>query len=220
MRTFCFLTLIALAKATTLEGPYGLLFSPSSISASRINSSGFLEITKHPAGREYLDYYNDFVHNIKLSNSDPRGLQQLLDPEQAAEIFRKDIKKVTNTLLSSSGHAPEYATVFIPSIFNSDVHQAALQALVADGENANDLFNFGPFHKACSHAFDFLDGKQIGRTVEERNDDSILTIILVLEYEKEYLHIGTTEIVWERESFAHDRAEICLECGEQYRKVY
>jgi hypothetical protein len=51
------------------ESPYGLAFSPTTISASRYNTSGGIEISKFPVGLEYQRYYEDTLRNMREIDS-------------------------------------------------------------------------------------------------------------------------------------------------------
>jgi hypothetical protein len=61
--------------STSVEGnfehpPYGLVFSPTTIPASRFNSSGSSEITRFSASRECQWYYEDTLRNMEVLIAD------------------------------------------------------------------------------------------------------------------------------------------------------
>lgn len=127
---------------------------------------------------------------------------------------------MTNSLAKQLGYMPDYAAVFLPPVFDSWIQVAAQEAVFPNGSDDAGIINYGSSLNVACEGFDFLEGEHIGRTPEECNDeDGPETMILVLEYEKDYLHAGLLEIYWEWELFPVNSEDICLECGEQSREV-
>lgn len=205
------------------ETPYGLAFSTTTIYASRFNASGSIEVTRLLAGREYLQYYSNVLGNLKMSISDSTGSKayyKLSAQKNVVAMLRKEVATMTNSLAKQLGYMPDYAAVFLPPVFDSWIQVAAQEAVFPNGSDDAGIINYGSSLNVACEGFDFLEGEHIGRTPEECNDeDGPETMILVLEYEKDYLHAGLLEIYWEWELFPVNSEDICLECGEQSREV-
>jgi hypothetical protein len=127
---------------------------------------------------------------------------------------------MTAMLTRGSAATAEYGAAFVPSIFDRHIQDAAHQAVFPDGSDVYGFINQRPNLKVACEGFDFLECKQIGRRPEEcNNDDGLETLILVWEYEEDYLHAGLVEIFWEERMFPINRQKTCVRCGERRREV-
>lgn len=127
---------------------------------------------------------------------------------------------MTTSIKEDLAHEPEYAAVSVPSIFDPEISRAAHEAVFPHNSDVYGFINYGSSLKIACEGFDFLECKQTGRAPEECNDeDGPETLILVLKYEKDYLHAGVLEIIWEANLFRTDTRRTCLECAEHLQVV-
>jgi hypothetical protein len=190
--------------------PFGVSFSPSTIFTSRYTASGSVEITRHPASPEYRKYYYDTV--------DKFGQTQEIEELQnnARFIFQYDIALVTENLRKQFGYEPEFSTVFLPSIFSDNVIAAAAGTLFPKTER---ITKAGPTQQAACLGFGFLDGKNLGRPIEDCNSDGPESFVLLLEYENEYLYASFMSVVFELGTYYVRHKQLCKDCGEGSHQV-
>jgi hypothetical protein len=208
------LALILLARYGSASTPpnresrFGVLFSPSTIIASRFNASGSIELTKFPASSAYQQYYREAVQNSDLDHD--------IDEINAKSIFRNSIQPITETLSKQLGHAPEYASLFVPSIFDYRTRLAAREVIFQKPQYATRA---APSQIAACWPYSFLQGKNLGRPAHECNDDGPDNIIFLLEYEEEYIYAWLLLVEYELGGYPVTQEKICKECGEQHREV-
>jgi hypothetical protein len=208
----------------TLESWFALTFTPTSILASRINASGSIEVTKHAASLEYQAYY---YSTIRLHDTCLRHSPE--DRTIITSIFRRTIAPVTESLGKQLGHAPDYAAIFLSVVFDSDsVYAAGLVLRPDDDSRVTYAINHAHSRRIAADAFGFLEGNyvgsvpDIGDTLSERFEkcEDAYPLILVLEYEKQYLSAGVHTLDWEQLIlFMDSDPVICFACGEQAREV-
>jgi hypothetical protein len=104
------------------ETRFGLSFSATTVTASRFNATGSIELTVFPASPGYQTLYRDAVRKFQESAIE-------VDQADITSIFENDIQPITNSLNNQLGHRPEYATVFLPAIFDSETIVAAKAAI-------------------------------------------------------------------------------------------
>ena len=229
MKTLTYLTsLVALTRSISAddrgpESPFGLTFSPSTVFASRYNSSGSIEIFRFPIPQDsaYHAYHRKAIQNTNTkSNARLDGQTYYTSPTHlaATSMFKALIDPVTASLKETLGHAPEYYTLFVPSIFEDRLRNAA-----ADAISPNPLHQpamHGPSQLAACHAFDFLSARYLNRAPEELNDmHGPSNLILLLEYEKEYLYVWLKEVAFGMGTYPVDSQIFCEECGGRFREV-
>jgi hypothetical protein len=200
------------------ESPYGLAFSPTTISASRYNTSSSIEISRFPVGLEYQRYYEDTLR--KMRESIPESYSRSTKRENVVTMLRNEVNAVTTRLSGESPHTPGYGSVFLPSIFDMEVQRAAHEATFQDGDKYG-LFNYGPSLRTICHGFNLPKCslvEQIPYGVCNETDYPE-TVIFTLEYQKDCLHVGFFLTVWEHDLFASMAEETCLICGERYIQV-
>lgn len=192
------------------EARFGLAFGSSTIVASRYNSTGALELISYPAGPEYQAYYQDVARGLKSSNKE-------MPHVDAQSLFARSIQPITHDLRRQFQHDPEYSAIFMPSIFDYKSHQAALFAMFTDVEYA---YRTGSARTAACYGFGFLDGKNLGRPIEECNEDGPQNLILLLEYEKEYLFAWLLDVAFELGTYPVHYEGLFLDHGETQREVF
>jgi hypothetical protein len=195
--------------------PYSLSFGPATLTASRFNASGSIETTKLETGPEYQQYYHESLDKLT-----PGTVHGSSVHDNVVATLRGEVGAMTAMLTRGSAATAEYAAVFVPSIFDGHVQDAAHEAVFPDGSDVYGFINQGPNLKVACEGFGFLECKQIRRRPEEcNNDDGLETLILVLEYEEDYLRAGVVEILWEERMFPVNRQKTCVRCGERGSKV-
>jgi hypothetical protein len=212
----------ALAGEHGTESPFGLTFSPSAVFASRFNSSGSIEITKFPlsSDSEYHTYYSNAIRVIgKKSDSmvDAITYYKSTTHLDATSMFKSIIGPVTDTLKQTLGHVPKYSTFFLPSVFEDRLRNAAADAFSLDASRQPAMH--GQSQLAACHAFDFLGGRYLGRASTELNDEGPENLLLLLEYEKDYLYVWLKEVAFHLGTYPVDSQKICKECGERFREA-
>jgi hypothetical protein len=103
-------------------------------------------------------------------------------------LFSNAIAPVTQRLQKQVGRKPTCASLFLPSIFHDEIISAAASAILPTYEDDINKMH-GPHSRAALYGFHFLEGDYIGRTSEEREDHYAESLVLLLEYEKDYMYI-------------------------------
>jgi hypothetical protein len=195
----------------TVESRFGLSFGPTTIIASRINSSNTIELTKFAASSEYCAFYGEAVRRFNVSKTD-------VDDASARSIFEESIKPITEALTKRLGEAPEYSALYAPSVFDYTTRLAASEVVFQDAEYINTHTRTSPARAAC-WPYHFLDGKNLGRGPHECNDDGPENFIIFLEYEEEYMYAWLKLVEYELGVYQGTYSEICKDCGEKHREV-
>jgi hypothetical protein len=197
-----------------IASPFGLSFSPTTITASRIDSTGSIELIKYPVNPGYKAYYHDAIHAKGLSapeNDDPQ-----LQADRRS-MFHHLITPFINSLTKQLGHEPEFASIFLPSVFHSRVKSDAIHAIYSD--ISDRAIKAGPAPQAICHGYGFFQGKHIRRSVDECNGNGPESFIFVLEYEEEYLYAWLMETDFEQEMHLERHEKLGIDCGEKHRQV-
>jgi hypothetical protein len=174
----------------SLESWFSLTFTPTSILASRFNAFGSVEINKHPASLESQAHYHEALRMYGIQST-----YEATDREVTTSIFRQAIAPIAEGMSVQLGHTPEYAAIFLPAVFDMDRVRAAGSALFAD---IDDSYVYAIQHaqsrREALEAFGFLEDSHVGPVPTERIDGYLVMesepLVLVLEYEKDYLSIG------------------------------
>ncbi|KAH7384460.1 hypothetical protein BKA66DRAFT_462239 [Pyrenochaeta sp. MPI-SDFR-AT-0127] len=191
------------------ESRFGLSFSPTTVIASRFNSSGSIELTEFSASSEYQTYYRGAVHKLHVSDHD-------IDEANVKSIFHQTISPITESLNEQIGHVPEYAALFLPSIFDSRTRIAAADAIFLDAHYATKT---GSSRQAACYGYGFLEGKNLGLPPYECTENGPENFIFVLEYEEEYMYAWLLDVAFELGTYYVKQEKVSKGCGEGYRKV-
>jgi hypothetical protein len=192
-----------------IESRFGVSFSPTTITASRFNSSGSTELTAVPASSDYQAHYRGVVHSLQ-------GLPHHSDAINITSVFRDAIRPVTENLVEQLGHAPEYAALFLPSVFDARTESAAVEAIFTNVQYATRA---GPSWIATCYGYGFLEGKNLGRPSHECTEDGPENFIIVFEYEKEYIYAWLLVVAFELGTYPVMEERFGKDCGEEYREV-
>jgi hypothetical protein len=194
---------------STLETHFGLSFSATTVTASRFNVTGSIELSVFPASTDYQTFYRDAVRKFQESGID-------VDQADITSMFEHDIQPITKSLNNQLGYQPEYATVFLPAVFDSKTILAAKDAI---NSNATYGTHAAWSRKAACYGYGFLEGKNLGRPTSECNEDSPESLVLLFEYQKEYFYVWLMWVTFELGVHSVKKERFCRDCGEEYREV-
>lgn len=209
-----FVSLIArscVQASTTFESPFGLTFISTMAIASRFNGSGFIELSKHPLDARYQAIYQEALDVV-----DPLSFN--LQDLTHVSVFQNAVKPVIESLRKRLGHEPEYAALLVPSTFRASLRDAAVEGVLVH-EDAQRAFRQGWAREATCPGYGFLDGKNLGRRSEDCTEDGPVNLVVVLEYEKEYLHTWLMKVEFELETYPPIHSKFSRDCGERYIEV-
>lgn len=69
-------------------------------------------------------------------------------------LLRNQVVTVTAVLAEKLAHRPDYAAVFIPSIFGLEIEVAAEQAVFPNGEDQDGIVSSSPSLQSACFAFE------------------------------------------------------------------
>lgn len=199
--------------SSTSENPYSLTFTPITLVASRFNASGSIELAKTSLGPEYHEFYQNAVQHFDQPTND----QQISDRSKAELMFRTAVEPLTEQLSKRLGHAPEYAALFFPSVFSFATRQAAVAGVL--GDHRDRPMKDGRTSQATCQGYGLLQGKNLGRDPGQFNDEGALNLVIVLEYEKDFLYAWLLEVAFGLGVCPADQDQFCKGCSEQSRQV-
>lgn len=211
--SYCVVSFVYVRADTpdNLESPFGITITPSTVIASRINSSRMIELTRHPLGPAYKAVYHDAVDHFDTQPTKPGNSTN-------AAVFLESIKSVTKILENQLGHSPIYKSLFVPSIFHPTVRDAAAEGILTE-DQLDQPFRLGWAREAICPGYGFLECRNLGRTREECVDGGAVNLIFALEYEKEYLYAWLVEVEFELQTYPAMHSKFCRECGERNSAV-
>ncbi|KAH7081131.1 hypothetical protein BKA63DRAFT_599519 [Paraphoma chrysanthemicola] len=131
---------------------FGVTFSPTIITASRLNTSENVELMGFPASSEYQMYYQSVAGGLQTSPYTP-------DVSNVASIFRDAMGPVTESLSKTLEHQPEHAALLLPSVFDTATTTAATKAIVHDVPYATRT---GPSRFAMCYGYGVLERQVFG----------------------------------------------------------
>jgi hypothetical protein len=198
-------------KPHDLESRFSLSFSPTTITASRFNSSGSIELITSPASSAYQKYYRDSAQKTGVSHHD-------VHEADIKALFQHAIGPITETLSKQIGHVPEYASLFLPSIFDYRTQiSAAAAAIFQDPPYATKS---GPSREVACYGYGFLECRNLGRPPHECiYENDLESLVLLLEYEAEYIYAWLLVVDFELEVYSAEQKRFCKDCGEESSKV-
>ncbi|KAH3999425.1 hypothetical protein HBH98_087720 [Parastagonospora nodorum] len=195
--------------SSSLESRFGLSFSPTTIIASRFNAIGSIELHSFPASASYQEYYQEAVEKDHALSDD-------FDEARVKSIFESNVIPINTSLTEQLGHTPEFATLFTPSIFDWKTILAAGEAVFKD---AQYMTRAAPSRQAACYGFGFLQCRNLERSLSECNDHDPESLVLLFEYEKEYLYVWLVWVSFELEVHSAEHEKICKDCGEELREA-
>ncbi|KAF2029127.1 hypothetical protein EK21DRAFT_68303 [Setomelanomma holmii] len=193
----------------SLESRFAVSFSPTTIIASRFNTSVFIELSTFLAPSKYETYHRNIAHSYPAQSQD-------FDEVNVASIFQHAIRPVAESLTEQLGREPEYASLFLPPIFDGRTQLAASDAILRDAQYATRV---GPSHNAVCFPYGFLEGKNLGRPLHECTEDGPENLTFVLEYQKDYFYAWLVVVAFELGTYPVMEQKICKDCGEGNREV-
>jgi hypothetical protein len=219
--------ILASAHHSQRQGPFALTLNPTSIIASRVNSSGRVELRTYQVTSEYLSYFDDTISQFDPQN---RFNESWECSKAAISTFRTAIAGITKDLTGSLGYRPKYSTLVFPAIFSRSSWCAAYRAIRTSPDDDDRPFDqlkiddrpFSERHggAAACEAYDlFHRCDRLGRAPEDCNDDGPVNLIIGVEYEQSYMHVRLFEMVYDHHGYANVAEKMCLECGLRFNKV-
>jgi hypothetical protein len=181
--------------------------------ASWFNDPNDFEYLTRPASPEFKDYYNITVTTYKDGAfQDDRCHNAFEDggSDDLKAMFALDFVPLTADLTERLGLEPRYLSLFLPSVFERVVVYVGRQALmdVSDSHPMTGLAN-----QAMGLPWGFFERSKLGRepprwSYSEPELEYRPNLVLILEYEPDYLFAFLYEVEPEMEStFVPEHAE-------------
>jgi hypothetical protein len=204
-----------IADQALQEGPFGITMNPTTILASRISASGTVDLSRYPATKEYISYYEDIAQRF-----DPQDKPSVYVDEAAISMFRTAFDPVTRDLTQKLGHPPKYSALVYPAIFKHPSWRAAWTAITTPLDDDDRPVKMADRARAACAGYDLFNRCDlIGRASQDCNEDGPTNLILGVEYEQSYMHIGIFEMVFEWQGYAPVDGQFCRECGIRFKHV-
>jgi hypothetical protein len=200
--------------AVASESPFAISVSPTTIYASRYNASDSIEILKYPTTEAFRDYYKSLVFNFGAPIDDQR------DMHTDEIIINSTLKPAIEAWEKQLGgkNFPDVHAFFISSVFDWTFRTPAAE-VVFPPYTPERASKEGPAEQAAYAAYDFNECRNLGRRIEECNEDGPVNLILTLEYEREYLYIWVHVVDFEMGICPVHRERFIRELGESYCEV-
>jgi hypothetical protein len=196
--------------------PHAITLAPSSILASQVTRSGEIKVSRFPAGDKYTAYVDDaLVHYGRILNRPVRPAKEDKDVG-AITIIHDAVEGVSRGLSATLGYEPAFAALIVPSVFNDSSTVAASLALFPNGRLGKDgPKKLGYVSSAASFAYQLHRCENLGRTPAECEDmDTLDNLVLVVEYQKQYLQVDLVEVDSKEEVFPTIHKKLSKEFGE------
>lgn len=199
---------------------FGLTFTPTNIITSRFNGDEQIELIRVPASHRYRSLYHDAVqyaarYHDRLASPLSKGTAEY---NATVGLFHNAIAPLTDHLHNMLGVKPIYACLFLPSIFDVDVMHAAATAILPAWEEGIETMH-GSHRRFALDGYHFLEGKHIGPAPEECDGYCPEYLVLLLEYEKEYMYISLKVVDPELNAYPTQAEKLRVECGEREKEV-
>lgn len=122
IRTFVLLARVqaCTANLSSQEGPFGITMHPTSITASRVNSSGLIEVYTYKPNPSYVQYLEAVARRF-----DPQDTNDVYPDADTISMFRNAFAPVTEDLTRALGHPPKYSALVHPATFTIASQRAA-----------------------------------------------------------------------------------------------
>jgi hypothetical protein len=208
-----------------VQDPIAVTFTPTTVIASWFNDSNNFQHLTRPANSEFKSYYKSTVENYKNGMfQDDRPYTPLEDgsTDDLKAMFALDLIPLTAYLTERLGHEPRYLYLVLPSVFNRAVGKVGTQSLNdINGSYADN----GLANTAMDSPWGFFEGSKLGRALNrwcdccKPEEEYRPNMVLVLEYEKDYLFAFLHEIDPDIGVPVHDHVEFSRELGERDSKV-
>lgn len=98
------------------------------------------------ASAAYREYYHEVVGKDHAFSDD-------FDEARVKIMFENDVLPINDSLTKQLGHAPEFATLLLPSVFDRSTTAAACEAVF---RNAQYMTRAAPSQRAACYGLDFL----------------------------------------------------------------
>jgi hypothetical protein len=201
--------------AIASESPFAISVSPTTVYASHFNAANAIEILKYPTTKAFHDRYKMLVLTFGAPNDDQHNMHR----EQL--IINSTLKPAIKAWADQLGleQFPDVNAFFISSVFDWTFRTPAAE-LVFPPYTPERASKEGPAQQAAYAAYGFLECRDLGRRIEECNEDGPTNLILTLEYEKEYLYVWVQSVEFEMGICPVLRKRFVRALGESYREVF
>jgi len=193
---------------TQHETRFGLTFTPTTIIASRFVSANIVNLTKFPTTAAYRDFY---LHEVYATGASLRDTNDA----DFRSIANEAIRPLVDSLTEQLGYAAEFTALSLQSV----VRRYFWSGVVAAVFGPDYITKLRATQSAACHAYGFLEGRILGRTPEECNEEGPENYVLVLEFEADYMYAWLMEVAFDLGNYATDRNKFCEMYGEKYRQV-
>ncbi|KAF2864973.1 hypothetical protein BDV95DRAFT_613124 [Massariosphaeria phaeospora] len=190
-----------LARGALIPFPYGLTLGPTSITASRYVTADDIEVLQFPAGPEYIAHCQQSLRHYRNSSRPGENSTEI------ESMLRKEVQMVSDRLNATLG---TYASLAIPRTFTSISQGAAYYSLFPKGvtDRGKKHTQWAGVTQFACQAYDINTWKKVGRTAA--NED----LVLVLEYEEQFLYSSIAVLDLDYHVFPIDSANLSLDLGE------
>lgn len=193
--------------------PYAMTLTPWGILVSTVTLSGDMQLYRFDAAGRYKSYIDSILHYHGSKNR-PRAVDIEADDATIA-IIRDVFNAVRRNMTSTLGHKPRFAALYRSSFFNTSSLEAARHALYPrDTFEKNGPKKLGNVYGGACFAYGLEKCENHGRTAAEcKHEEWLIDLVLVVEYEKQYLSISIVEE--DRDGFGQSHSSFAAEFGEE-----
>jgi hypothetical protein len=204
-----------------VQDPVAITFTPTTVIASWFNESNEFEYLTQPASPEFQSHYKITVDNYKTDMFQDDGPPEDGSTDDLKAMFAQDFVPLTARLTERLGHEPRYLSLVLPSVCKHAIGNAGRQAL----DDINGSFpQIWSASSAMAFPWGFFEGSKLGRefisgSYSEPGKEYRPNMVLVLEYEQDYLFALVHEIDGDMGVPVDDHVEFSRGLGERYSNV-
>ncbi|KAH6872737.1 hypothetical protein BKA58DRAFT_151486 [Alternaria rosae] len=128
IRTFVLFACVQACTANLIsqEGPFGITMHPTSITASRVNSSGLIEVYTCKPSPGYVQYLEAAARCFG-----PQDTNDIYPDADTISMFRNAFAPVTEDLIRTLGHPPKCFALLHPATFNIALQARCLGSVIS-----------------------------------------------------------------------------------------
>lgn len=192
--------------------PYAVTLTPSSILVSTVTRTGDFELSRFAAEGKYKSYLDNILH-YHGRKSQSRGVDTKADNATIA-IIQDAFNAVRRNLTLTLGYKPKFAALYGSSFFNISSLEAARHALYPkDAFTKGGPKKIGDVYSGACFAHGLDKCESLRTPAECEHEEWLINLVLVVEYEKQYLSISVVEA--DRVGFGEAHGRFAPEFGEE-----
>jgi hypothetical protein len=177
----------------------------------------FATMAIHNETRFGLTFSSTTITASRFVSADAVNLTRFPITNEYQDFYRYEtMRPMVNNLTEQLSYAPEFSAISLPSVLRRDSWYGATGAVFGESEYVTKL---STTHQAACWAYGFLEGRNLGRALDDCKEDGPENYILVLEFEAEYLYAWLVNVAFELGAYWDDEKKFCERCGEKFRKV-